>query len=492
MRSTMEQMQEAAGATGNDANEASRVKGIVVAIAVPHPPLIVPSVGKGEESAIQSTIDAYRKAARSVAEAKPDVIVLTSPHAPLFRDGFFVSDASEVYGDMGRFRAPQTAIDYPGDPEFADQLSEIVEEAGIPVVRESALYACEPGSMHEHGVDHATFVPLYFISQEIAGVPVVRIGLSGLDEADHQKMGRAIAKVANEQGKRVAFVASGDLSHKLKSDGPYGFDPAGPVFDGMIGDIFQTGELDRLFALDSRMCEDAAECGLRSFQIMAAALEEQSNLDNCDRFESNLLSLEGPFGVGYAVATFKPVNDIPDNDDVDPYVRLARESVEGYVRQGTPISRPATLPSDMIDRRAGVFVSLHKEDGLRGCIGTIAATKDNIADEIIANAVSACSRDPRFLPVREDELDYISYSVDALSEPEPIASIDDLDVKRYGVIVAKGWRRGLLLPNLEGVDSVEVQLAIAKEKAGIDPYEEDVELERFEVVRHIRGGEARR
>jgi AmmeMemoRadiSam system protein A len=130
-------------------------------------------------------------------------------------------------------------------------------------------------------------------------------------------------------------------------------------------------------------------------------------------------------------------------------------------------------------------VSLHEHGQLRGCIGTISATCENVALEILQNGVSACSLDPRFHPVREDELDYLEYSVDVLGQAEPIDSVDQLDPARYGVIVTKGLRRGLLLPNLEGVDTVEYQVAIAKQKAGIHPTDPHVQLERFEVVRHL-------
>lgn len=176
----------------------------------------------------------------------------------------------------------------------------------------------------------------------------------------------------------------------------------------------------------------------------------------------------------------------------DPYVALARASVEGFVTTGRPIARPADTPQELLDERAGVFVSLHKGDDLRGCIGTIAATCHCVADEIIRNGVAAASQDPRFSPVRPDELDWLSYSVDVLGPAESIASPEELDPKRYGVIVTKGWHRGLLLPDLEGVDTADVQLAIAKQKAGLVADEPMVSLERFEVIRHSAGGEARR
>ena len=128
-------------------------------------------------------------------------------------------------------------------------------------------------------------------------------------------------------------------------------------------------------------------------------------------------------------------------------------------------------------------MSIHEQGRLRGCIGTIAPTRDCLAEEIIANAVSAASRDPRFDPIRPDELNRLEISVDVLGEPEDIASEAELDVKRYGVIVSRGFRRGLLLPDLEGVDTAAQQVEIARRKAGIGP-KEKVKLQRFEVVRH--------
>ena len=157
--------------------------------------------------------------------------------------------------------------------------------------------------------------------------------------------------------------------------------------------------------------------------------------------------------------------------------------MEAWVRDRKRLSVPDGLPEEMLTRRAGTFVSLHKNGRLRGCIGTIMATRKNVAEEILSNAVSACSRDPRFAPVTAGELSSLEISVDVLGDLEPIDSPDKLDVKRYGVIVSHGAKRGLLLPNLDGVDSVEEQIRIARQKGGIresEPYS----LERFEVVRH--------
>ena len=165
-----------------------------------------------------------------------------------------------------------------------------------------------------------------------------------------------------------------------------------------------------------------------------------------------------------------------------PLVQLARKTIEAYVKTGEEIS-PPTEPSPEMTQRAGVFVSLHKGGALRGCIGTIEPTQPDVAREIIRNAISAATRDPRFPPVRADEIGQLEISTDVLGRPEPIESRDQLDPKRYGVIVEKDLRRGLLLPNLEGVDTVDQQISIALRKAWIDE-DEDYRLLRFEVVRY--------
>lgn len=144
---------------------------------------------------------------------------------------------------------------------------------------------------------------------------------------------------------------------------------------------------------------------------------------------------------------------------------------------------PDWVPEELLNTKAGAFVSVHKFGGLRGCIGTIAATQNNLAQEIIQNAVSAVSKDPRFHPVTEDELKFLDINVDVLGEAEPVKSEAELDVKKYGVIVQSGYKRGLLLPDLDGVDTVEQQVSIARRKGGIAPGDK-VELFRFEVVRH--------
>ena len=217
---------------------------------------------------------------------------------------------------------------------------------------------------------------------------------------------------------------------------------------------------------------------------------------------ATVLSHEDVTGVGYGICTFYPEEADPSRrfleayrekirracreraEKSDPWVRLARAAVEAWVLRRERLSVPKGLPEEMLTRRAGTFVSLHRFGRLRGCIGTIAAATGSVAEEILQNAVSACARDPRFPPVAPEELRELEISVDVLGDAEPVRSPEELDVMRYGVIVSRGRRRGLLLPNLEGVDSVADQIRIARQKGGIGE-DEPFRLERFEVERHF-------
>ena len=272
---------------------------IIAAYALPHPPLIIPSVGRGEERAIQDTIDACREVARRVAGHVPDAVVVTSPHATLYCDYFHISPGDEALGSMELFQAPQERLRVDYDTQFVHALCAETAAAGI-----SAGVQGE----RDASLDHASFVPLWFLNQEGVNCPVVRIGLSGLSAQTHYELGRAIARVAKTLNRRVVIIASGDLSHKLKKEGPYGFAEEGPVFDWEISEIFMSGNLRELLDFNDDFCEAAAECGLRSFQIMAGAL---ANLN----YTAELLSYEGPFGVGYGVAAFEVVEnaELPTN-----------------------------------------------------------------------------------------------------------------------------------------------------------------------------------
>ena len=459
---------------------------LLAAFMVPHPPLIVPAVGKGGEKQITETTKAYERVADEVAALRPDTIVVTSPHAVMYADYFHISPGEGAAGSFARFGAPEVSFTERYDTAFVKKLCALADEADFPAGTDGERDA---------SLDHGVLVPLWFIRSKYAGGKIVRIGLSGLPLTDHYRLGQLIARAAAETDEKIVLVASGDLSHKLQSYGPYGFAPEGPAYDRRLMDVCGRAAFGELLEFDETFCDKAAECGHRSFVIMAGAFDGL-------RVRAAVLSHQDVTGVGYGVGAFYP--DTADEDRCflraflakearlceekaaaeDPYVRLARASVTSWVTRRERLPLPQDLPAEMLSGRAGAFVSLHKNGQLRGCIGTILATQNTLADEIVMNAISACARDPRFRPVSADELKYLEISVDVLGAPEDISSPAALDVKRYGVIVSCGQRRGLLLPDLEGVDTVEEQIRIARQKGGIGEHE-PYSLQRFEVVRHV-------
>lgn len=459
---------------------------ILAAFMVPHPPMIVPQIGRGEEKSISDTIRAYDRIAEEIADIKPETIIISSPHTVMYADYFHISPGKTAQGSFGRFGVPQIRFKEEYDQELADTITGIASSESFP-----AGYLGERDSQ----LDHGTMVPLYFIRKKYSGFRIVRVGLSGLPLTDHYRLGMIIAEAVRKTDRKAVYVASGDLSHKLQDYGPYGYAAEGPMYDERIMDVCGRGAFGELFSFDESFCEKAAECGHRSFVIMAGTLDGLS-------VRATKLSHEDVTGVGYGICTFYPgkndegrhfldsyLESVRDElskkrQKSDAYVKLARDTIENYVRTGRKIRLPDGLPHDMTDGQAGVFVSIHKHGKLRGCIGTFLPVTACIGQEIIDNAVSAASRDPRFEPITPDELEWLDINVDVLSAPEDIPSKDFLDVKRYGVIVTKGHRRGLLLPDLDGVDTVDEQIAIAKKKAGISESEQ-CGLQRFEVIRHL-------
>jgi AmmeMemoRadiSam system protein A/AmmeMemoRadiSam system protein B len=458
---------------------------ILAAVAVPHPPLIFPEVGAGKEQAIQRTIDSYREAMKFVASFEPDTIILTTPHSELYGDYFHISGGSGADGNFQKFGAPQVKIHADYDSEFVNELEKLCTERN---------FACGTKGELDPQLDHASIVPLRFLNEVWPKYKVVRIGLSGQSLLKHYQMGQMIREVSDKLGRRAVFVASGDLSHKLTIDGPYGFAFEGPLFDKRITKALDSGDFADLMEFKPEFLKAAAECGHRSFVIMAGALDGKA-------VESKLLSYEGPFGVGYGVAQFKVGADDEERlfgekytqkrqEEIaarrkkeDSLVQWARRCVETFVKTGKPIEFPIDLPAELMQTKAGVFVTLKENGELRGCIGTFEATKENIAQEIWHNAISACSKDPRFSPVRPDELDDIVYSVDVLTTPKPVKDVAALNPKVDGIIVQSGAKRGLLLPDIEGVDTLDQQISIAKQKGGIAP-DEEVQLFYFQVKRH--------
>jgi AmmeMemoRadiSam system protein A/AmmeMemoRadiSam system protein B len=522
---------------------------LVFAGIAPHPPIMVPEVGGDAIVEVRGSIDAMAALTERVIAAGAETVILISPHAPLESHAFVAYDGPELYGDFANFRAPTAAVRAQLDDELLNEITRAAAAENLLTMRVRGLE-----------LDHGTAVPLYFLQRNGWTGSVVALGYSFLSNEDHARFGRCIRQAVDRVGRPVAFIASGDLSHRLKLGAPAGYNPEAHRFDEEVVDAISSCATSRIVEMDQELRRLAGECGYRSM-LVAIGLTE--GLDqSCE-----VVSYEAPFGVGYLVAQLllseppadrgpragSPLGvvdagglsnttssasasaDVSSTDtsahrdawqigrvdqpqsggiSVAPGVSpgstpqtesrarfsgrhnsasesaqfpelpaLARQVVETFVTTGEVLKTPEAA-SELLRARAACFVSIKTRAGdLRGCIGTIEPAKDSLAEELSANAISAATADPRFSPVRKDELPNLKYSVDVLSPPEP-TTLEQLDPNVYGVIVVDdSGRRGLLLPQLAGIDSAVQQVEIASHKAGIRD-SSNVKLFRFRADRY--------
>lgn len=474
------------------------IKGIAMS---PHPPIIIPEIGRGEERGAIQTIEGMNRLADDIAKIKPETIIFITPHGNAFSDGLCVLDEERIAGSLGQFGRPDLKYEKEVDIQLKDGIRERFNEKGIP-----SIFLNE-NRAHMYGVrvelDHGCIVPMYYIDKSFSSYKIVHITIGMLDLMDMYRAGMALREAIEETGRDTVIVASGDLSHRLKDDGPYSYNAMGPVFDEMLVEAIRKGDYESAVGMPAKISEPAGECGLRSIVMALGCVDSIQT-------EPHVYSYEGPFGVGYMTAFIatkdaetESLLDRINNkkfdyyaimkESEDAYIKAARAAIEKWALDGeklswheakeSVLSGRSELVDGMEEKRAGVFVSIHRNGSLRGCIGTISPVQMNVAEEIIANAISAASKDPRFAPLRSDELKEIEIKVDVLGSLEKVDSEDELDASRYGVVVESGHKRALLLPNLDGIDSVKKQLETVKRKADIEETEE-CKLYRFEVERH--------
>lgn len=457
---------------------------------MPHPPIMIYEVGKTDTQKVQKTIESCRFIAQEIKTIQPDTIIIITSHGPLFSDAIALSLEGTISGSLRQFGAPNVTLSYDIDLELTKLIIDKATAQNIQTVGITKKFLKYYNRQYE--LDHGSIVPLSFVNEFYQEFKLVHITYGMISCLDLYRFGLLIREAVKEINRKVVVIASGDLSHRLAHDGPYAYSPKGKLFDETIIKYLEAGNTEEIFNMNKKDVEEAGECGYRSILILLGVL---------GKFKGKILSYEAPFGVGYAVARFESYADenlylkLKENhlqsfqkkyNNSDDYVKLARRSLHYYFKHKQLMEVPKDLPEEMLNNRKGVFVSLKKEGSLRGCIGTFLPTTFSIAHEIIQNTYEAAFQDPRFPKLTEDELYDVEISVDVLSEPTK-ASIDELDPKIYGIIVTQGRKRGLLLPDLEGVDTIAKQITIACNKAGIDP-NKHFEIEKFTVERHVEGG----
>jgi len=404
--------------------------------------------------------------------AKQEVVGLVSPHAgyiysgPVagavisrvkFKDTFIIMGPNHT--GMGKPLSIMTRGVWKtplGEVEIDAELARRILNASSHLAEDHIAYQFE----------HSIEVQLPFLQYFKPDIKIVPIVLAHSGGEVYKQIGQGIAQAVKESGKEVVIMASSDMTHYEPQDSAQHKDTQA------IEAILELNEdelLRRVEELNISMCGYAP-----TVSLIAAAKELGATGAELVKYQTSG-DTTGDYSavVGYAGIIITAMS---------PLVRLARETVETYTRSGRVLETPRELTPEM-KAKAGVFVSIHKLGELRGCIGTFEPQEANVAEEIIANAIRAATRDPRFPPVGPDELKELDYSVDVLTKPELIKDRDQLDPKKYGVIVECGYRKGLLLPDLAGVDSVERQIEICCLKGGIAP-DEPLKLYRFQVKRY--------
>ncbi len=267
------------------------MEGIVFGCVVPHPPLVVPDVGKGQENVIAATIKAMEELTDMLGRQHPQTVLVISPHGEYHADAMGISTATSLTGDMRIWgsQGPQRRFD--NDLKMVELLEKEAKANGVPI-------RSIGGS--NYSLDHGVMVPMHFFYRAMEGVSLVPLTFSWLPLKTHFAFGQAIRRAAEQIGKRVVLVASGDLSHRLIPEAPAGYDPMGKIFDEKLAKALSCSDTDSILNMDAKLIERAGECGLRSVVILLGALDGL-------RVKPKVLSYEGPFGVGYLVASFEVV-----------------------------------------------------------------------------------------------------------------------------------------------------------------------------------------
>lgn len=459
---------------------------------MPHPPIIIPEVGMGEETKASATIRAMHEVSKTIAGKKPETVVIISPHGPLFTDAINIRVKNPITGNLEAFGAKEIQLLKANDLELVDCILEEAYQQEIPSVKLDQKLAKRFEIDEE--ADHGILIPVHFINQYYQNYKVVALTYGMLSEDALYDFGTCIQRAAEKLDRKIVVIASGDLSHHLQESETYGFRSEGLSFDKHVIDSLKQQDYINLMTTDCELVEAAGQCGKKAIEIMLGTLETIAH-------ETRVHSYEGPFGVGYAVVSFEPTleSQPPLSPKLkhalkrrheaalaqeDEYVKLAREAVETFVQEGRRMTLPEKYHSQhFLEKSKGVFVSIHDRGGLRGCMGNTVGFELNLGNEIIAMAIKAAHQDPRFDAIEIEELDNLRISVDILSKAELVTDLSALDPKRFGIIVSAEHKQGLLLPDLAGIHSVEEQIKIALNKAGIKAHE-SYTIHRFTVERH--------
>jgi MEMO1 family protein len=434
---------------------------ITIAALMPHPPILIPAVGRDRLADVQTSLGAMRELSRAVVATQPDSVVVISPHSPRAPFAFGVWTCAELRGSFAPFNAPDATVSLPTDREFVEALA----RTGIHL-----------NSITGGALDHGAMVPLWFLAEAGWRGPTVVLSLNHPGAGGIHDLGRAIAAAAKALGRKIALIASGDMSHRLIPGAPAGFEPTAKEFDARFVSLLREHAYRDIERINPVLQARAAEDVVDSTAVAMAATEWRAE-------GGRVLSYEGPFGVGYTVAVLYAA-DADDSDEsthgrVLP--RIARRAAEAAFARD-PLSPPPPR-GDYLQQNTGVFVTIKTSGGrLRGCMGSLQrAATPNVVAETWRNSRLAAFNDPRFPKVTPVELHNLRFEVSVLHSFEEIATQHLLDPLRYGVIVSTAdGRRATLLPGIVGIETIEQQWRTVCQKGGI-AHDETVRIIRYQA-----------
>lgn len=423
-----------------------------------HAPIVIPSIAGDREREVRASTLAMREAASRVVRSLPDALVLFSPHAPRPRSAYGIFGAERLEGTFERFGRPEIGAVLEGAPRLARAMAEAAGKAGAKV-------ELLPDGTE---LDHGSLVPLWFLGEAGWCGPTVVVSLPAFPRLDdHERAGRAFAEAL--VGIRAAWVASGDMSHRLTADAPGGFHPRAKDFDRAVREAVERRAYVSVRGIDENLRELAGEDVLDTLLLAASATGGSSE-------GGEVLSYEAPFGVGYLVAILSGDQDLS---------RRLVSAARGALAQPAPRS---TLAPRGLPWAKGVFVTLWSGNELRGCVGRFDRAFDaDIELEVADCAFQSATSDTRFAPVTKEEARALRVEISLLGGLEPVSDPRaELDPDRWGVVVTEGKRRGTLLPGVQGVRTAAAQVSIAMRKAGIT-LGESVRVFRYPVVKITEG-----
>ena len=474
---------------------------------MPHAPVFLPNIAGEAFDKIIQTYEALDQISREIAVYRPDTIVIISPHGPRFSDVLGIYNQRKYEGDLLEFG------DYENHFKFHKDEALIAEILKVSETRNGLYYNLDDSALKNFDLprtlDHGVLVPMYFVQKHLESFKVVCLSDGPFAWDKLIDAGSIIRKAAENLKRKIIVIASGDLSHTLSDQGPYQYHNDGPTVDKAFCDAIENQCIEELVELPPLLIENAGICGLGPLMMLMGIYEHK-------QYVSQLRSYQGPFGVGYAVCTFEEQGELEGlrshrikekqislvsrlRNEQHPYAQFAyrvlKERVDdplppvirlledGYSINGHFFPLNDFELNKMMQNTRNIFVSIKSGAQLRGCIGCIDSDEAQPLYQKIAYYTWQAARyDPRFSPIEREELPYLTVSIDILSDFEEISGVEDLDPSIFGLLVTDGTSKGVLLPDIEGVEDSVEQIRIAAQKAAI-PVDKILKMFRFSVDR---------